>query len=511
MKENNNKFYKASIIVTMIILISKISGLLRDVFIAKTFGANLVTDAFFVSLSIPLLITNIIGFSIHTGLISYFAKFKNNNNRNLFFKKIVRFASIISIFIFVIVFLFAPNIISLIAPGFGQETKTFTIEYTRILSITIIFLIIVQIYSALINYNRNYYISSSITIPSNLIYIIFLSIFGLQFGINGVLYITIFNALFQFIIMFFYSRKYFKNDKNDENSLKRSIKPFIYFCFPIFITSLVQQINTLIGQSISTNFDGGFVSSIAYSGRINGLIYSLLVLSITTVIYPELSRNVNKGEMEKFHHNIFKGLSLIFIISAPIVAGGIILRTEIISFLFEGGNFDISATLNTANNLGSYLLGLTSYGIILFMSKVFYSIKKSKVPMFIMTGLSILNVVLYFYMIPLFGGFGIPLAYSISGIIFSFISFLVYKKIFKNIQINKYIYIIIKITVSLLFFILILATTKTLLITSNFTNLPLIEKGIKLSILFLLACSTYIIFLFLFKINNNFKDKEIFI
>ena len=143
----------------------------------------------------------------------------------------------------------------------------------------------------------------------------------------------------------------------------------------------------------------------------------LFIVSVTSVIYPMLSKLSAENNKEEFIDSIVKSVNGVMLLVLPISVGAMSLATPIVRLLFQRGAFDERATEMTAIALFFYAIGMVGFGLRDIISRVFYSIQDTKTPMIngaIAMGLNIvLNIVLVRYM----KHAGLALATSISAII----------------------------------------------------------------------------------------------
>ena len=186
---------------------------------------------------------------------------------------------------------------------------------------------------------------------------------------------------------------------------------------PILIGVAVNQINTAVDNSMATGFGVESVASLNYANKLNSFIMGIFTVSLTSVIYPSLSKLLVDKNKEGFVSIITKSINLVIIFILPISAGSIILSKPIVSMLFERGMFDNNATQMTALALSGYSIGMIAYSLRDILSKIFYSLKDTKTPMINGIIAVALNIVMDIYFSKSFGYVGLTLATSISSII----------------------------------------------------------------------------------------------
>ena len=134
---------KTAIVLMFIILISKVTGFLRDVVLAQSFGASHVTDAYLTALNIPVVLFDGISAALGTTFIPMFFKIKESKGQeevNKFTSNILNIITIISLVIITIGIIFTPYIVKIFAMGFKGEVFNLAVAYSRILIFAMIFI-----------------------------------------------------------------------------------------------------------------------------------------------------------------------------------------------------------------------------------------------------------------------------------------------------------------------------------------------------------------------------------
>lgn len=185
----------------------------------------------------------------------------------------------------------------------------------------------------------------------------------------------------------------------------------------MLISVAINDINKIVDRSLASTLIPGSISSLNYASRLNLLILEVFVTSITTVIFPILSKEASKENYSGLKTTMKHSINVIIMIIIPATVGITVLAERIVVVAFQRGVFDTVATQMTTGALIFYSLGLIGTAIRLLLDKVYYSLQDTKTPM--INGLiSIgLNIVLNLILIRFMQHNGLALATSIAGII----------------------------------------------------------------------------------------------
>ncbi|MCM8768513.1 MAG: murein biosynthesis integral membrane protein MurJ [Candidatus Omnitrophica bacterium] len=149
---------------------------------------------------------------------------------------------------------------------------------------------------------------------------------------------------------------------------------------PVIIGVAVGPINLLVDYSLAHFLSSGMVSSLWYATRLYQLPLGIFAISISTATLPWLAQQKTEGNLPALASSLVSSLSLVFAILLPCSFGLILLRKEIISFLFQRGMFSSLSVEATAFALGFYALGLIAYGAISVLTRAFYAFQDTKTP-----------------------------------------------------------------------------------------------------------------------------------
>ena len=138
-----NKIFKATFVVMIVTLLSRVLGMVRDILVASNFGAGVYTDAYKAAVSIPDNLFTIIGLAISTVFIPMISKVKYEKGKEEMFKfsnNIISILSAISVLLLVFGLIFTKDLVRVVATGFDEERMSLAITLTRISLINLLFL-----------------------------------------------------------------------------------------------------------------------------------------------------------------------------------------------------------------------------------------------------------------------------------------------------------------------------------------------------------------------------------
>ena len=178
----------------------------------------------------------------------------------------------------------------------------------------------------------------------------------------------------------------------------------------------MNQINVLIDRTLASNIVEGGITALNYANRLNGFVQGLFVASISTAMYPMISKMAAEDNMEGLKKAVAEGINLINLLVIPATIGSMIFATPAVGLLFGRGAFDERALALTSSGLFYYSIGMIGFGLREILSRAFYSLQDTKTPVINATIAVVINIVLNIILSKFLGIGGLALATSISAI-----------------------------------------------------------------------------------------------
>ena len=286
-------------------IISRLLGYLRDILIAIFLGTSFIADAFFVAFRIPNTFRRLFAEGTFNAAFvpSYTSQLnKNKLKSNKFANDIFNFLLAGLFFLILIIQLFMPTFVGLIAPGFVDETEKIelAITLTRITLPFLLFVSLSSFFSAILNSHNKFAAASAAPIILNIVLIVvllFAQILGdrlayyLSFGVSIA-------GLLQLIFLYKFVSKFFKADLNLNFNYSKEVKFFFKKLLPSIFSSGVTQINILVGTIIAS-FQASAVSYLYYADRIYQINLAIAGIAIGVVVLPQLSKYIDLKNKKK--------------------------------------------------------------------------------------------------------------------------------------------------------------------------------------------------------------------
>ena len=401
-------------------LISRILGYLRDFLIAIFLGSGPVADAFFVAFRIPNTFRRLFGEgSFNAAFVPSYSKelIKKKIKSEAFANDVFNLLALTLLILVIIVELFMPFFVSLIAPGFKTYPEKFllAIQLTKITFPFIFFVSLASFFSAILNSHNRFAAASAAPIILNILMIGVL-LFGKILDEKLVVYLSYavtFAGFIQAIFLMIFVKKFFHLKIKFNFTFTKEIKIFLKKLLPSIFSSGVTQINILIGTIIAS-FQASAVSYLYYADRIYQINLAIAGIAIGTVILPKLSSYIQKNKIRDIHRIQNKSLELSLLLSLPASLALIIGSDQIVNALFGYGSFTENDIEQTSLALRYFGYGIPAFAALKIFANFFFARDNTMTPFRISLVVVIINVfvsVLFFKQI---GFVIIPIATTLS-------------------------------------------------------------------------------------------------
>lgn len=410
---------QTAFLMALLTLGSKGLGFLREMAMATFFGANYVVDAFVMSQALPGILFAGLFASIATAympLLSEKIEREGEDSGDILTSQIIRILVVFSVGVSIFGIVFSDGLVLIFAPGFVGETAELTSFFLKVTFSYVIFSGITGILDNFLQYKSAFIPQIIVGYAQNIILITVIII-----SAYTTYYFLAFGMLIAYIVRFIITALLAKSRgfrfTLSGKDLKGTIKKIAVLGIPVFIGSSMQQINIFVDKSLASGLPEGSMAALNYAGILNGLIMSLSITILTTIIYPRLTRASAQEQLLHFSQIMQKGLVLVIMIALPFSLGAIVYSGDLVQIVFERGAFDDNATVLTAGAYLFYSVGLVFMAVNDLMFRGYYALHDMKTPM-IYAGVGVVvNITLNLILIGSMAHEGLALATSMAAMV----------------------------------------------------------------------------------------------
>nr|WP_318680681.1 murein biosynthesis integral membrane protein MurJ [uncultured Treponema sp.] len=425
-KKKEKNIVKSGIKLSILTLLSRVMGLIREATKGFFLGTGALADAFGVAFLIPNLLRRLFAEnSISVAFIptfrSYLEDGKTKDNRSEtqeFLNATFTLISFLTTIVVVLGIILTPFIVMI----FNVTDFNETVILTRIMFPYLLVISIAALFQGILNTMNIFSPSGFTPVLFNLCVIVGTIVLSKYTGNAaramsiGVITGGVIQALFQlpFVLKTGWKVGFTSLGKTFRNP---GTKRVIALIIPTIIGMASYQINDMVSTALAGNVGEGVVSSLQYSLRLQELILGIFAVSIGTVILPNLAGLARQEKWEEYNGMLLNAVKIIAMICIPITFYSLITGTELISVVFKRGKFDAASVASTFNVFIFHISGLFFIAVNRIVSPAFYAQGNTRLPtlagIISMVSDIILSIVLSIYM----KGPGIALALTLASVI----------------------------------------------------------------------------------------------
>ncbi len=426
----------ASLIMMTSILLSNLIGLVREMVIAYFRGAGSEVDAYQLSFLIPEILNHILasGFLSIT-FIPIFSRYLSEKNESggwRVFSIILSNFGALLIFFILIAEVFTAEIISVLAPGIDDPAlKIAVIRMTRIILPAQIFFFASGLLMAVQYAKENFAIPALSPIIYNLCIILGGALLGSRLGMLGFSWGVLGGAACNFMVQVIGARRVGMTFRFSFELRHPDLKKYIVLTLPLMLGLTMTFSREFFFRIFGSYLPPGGISGINYALKIMLIPVALFGQAIGTAVYPFLARLVAESklaEMNNLLNNTLRYLALVIPVSVLLM----VVRNEVVSIIYQRGQFDAAATALTADILIYLLVGAFALAAYTIVPRAFYATQNTLFPAIYGSIAVLLSIPFYILGLRYFGAKGIAIAISISEILQVAVLYMIWNKRSQN-------------------------------------------------------------------------------
>lgn len=416
--------FRSAATVSSFTLLSRISGLIRDILVARAFGAGPITDAFWVAFRIPNLLRRLFAEGAFSqAFVPILGSARNNRSEEEVRTLLDRVALLLTATLMLITLIgivAAPWVVSAMASGLRGAARDTefgaAVWMTRMMFPYIFCMSLIAFASGVLNTWRRFAVPAFTPVLLNLAMIgacIWLAprmdvpVYALAIGvmIGGVAQLAVqWVALSRLGLTPRFSLRF--REAWADPTVQRILKQMA----PATLGVSVAQISLLINTNIATWLTPGSVTWLSFADRLMEFPTALLGVALGTVLLPSLSAAHARDDHDGYSALLDWGLRLVLLLGLPAAVGMALLSDGLVATLFHYGAFAAHDVLQTRLAVISYSVGLIGLLSVKILAPGFYAKQDIRTPVKIAIGVLILTQLMNVALVPLMAHAGLALA-----------------------------------------------------------------------------------------------------
>lgn len=407
-------------------LLSRITGLIRDVILAHVIGASagVTADAFFVAFRIPNFFRRIFAEGAFSqAFVPVYTEHHlraSEQDRRAFLDYVSGTLGGILVIVTLVGVIAAPLLVVVLAPGFLQmpEKYDLTVQILRIVFPYLAFISLAALAAGVLNTHERFGVPAFTPVLLNLCLIGAALWLAPTMGNAGLA--LAWGVLVAGVVQLFFqipSLRRVRALPRPRIGRHEGMSRVLKLMLPAVFGSSVAQINMLVNTLLASFLVTGSVSWLYYSDRLMEFPLGVFGIALATVVLPTLTRKHVSGSREEFSRLLDWALRWVFLIGAPASVGLIVLAGPILTTFFQYGKFSQIDVEMTARALIAFSFGLLGFILVKILASGFYARQNTSTPAQIAALSVAANIVLSLALVYPLEHAGLALAISLAAFI----------------------------------------------------------------------------------------------
>jgi len=386
------------------LVIGQVIGLVRSILVARAFGAGPELDAFFAANRVPDTIFALLaGGALSSAFIPTFTAFLSKDDKRSAWRLASAVANLLVLILTLLAGLaaiFAPQIVRYaLASGFSSKDPalvTLTVNLLRIQLVAAVFFGLGGLAMGILNSHQIFLIPALTPSMYQLGLIFGILVLSPRMGIYGLAYGVVIGAALYLLLQIPTLLKQRGSYTLTLGLNNPAVGEVIQLMGPRLLGVAVVYLNFWVNTWLASFMPEGSVTGISFGFALMLMGQVTIAQSIATAAMPTFATQYALGKMDEIRLSLAATLRGVLLLSLPASLGLILLRTPIITAIYQHGNFDASSTQLVAWALLWYAVGLVGHSLLEVLARAFYAMHDTKTPVLVGAAAMSLNVALSF-------------------------------------------------------------------------------------------------------------------
>lgn len=383
--------FKSAAVISGLTLVSRVTGVIRDMLIARFFGASAETDAFYVAFRLPNMLRRLFAEGAFqqafVPMLSQVREGEGPERQAEFIDHVFTVLAVALFFTSVAGVLASPLLVYAIASGMRDNPEAFSLAtaLTRFMFPYIAFMSLVALAASVLNTLKRFAVPAATPVLLNVSFIVCTILLTprLENPVWALAIAVILGGILQLGTQFVALARLGIIPK--PRSLKASladgaVRRVLKLMLPALFGVGVAQLSILINTNIASHLSEGAVTWLNYADRLMEFPTALLGVALGTVLLPSLSGAYARGDTAGYNALLDNGLRLVVLVGIPAAAGLWLTADALVSFLFQGKNFSPADVAQTSIAVSGYAVGLIGLIGLKIVAPAFYARKDIRTP-----------------------------------------------------------------------------------------------------------------------------------
>ncbi len=368
--------------IASILLGIKVLGFVEKLIMARLFGTDYQAESYFLAFGLMITFWDILRGLMAPSYLPTLLEERSQHGEAQsweFTSTVLNLMTLIFAGLTGIGLIFTPQLVGLISENLSEQAFTVTVGLTRLMLTGAGFFALAIITGLTLNSYKRFVLAVMDDVVfkvSGLLGLIvlgrYVSIYGLGWGIAVGSWIAPFLHLVGL-------RKYVAHYHFRIDTTSAAFKKMMRLIRPLIVGTLCIEGRRVIDNRFASRFPGS-VSALAYGYKLIEFAYVFIAEPLAVVVLPYFSELAINNDHDTLADTLFTSMRTVILLFTPMGVCLFMLRSPVVTMLFERGAFDAASTQLTVTALAFYAFGIVSFATEALLMRTYYSLSDTRTP-----------------------------------------------------------------------------------------------------------------------------------
>lgn len=410
---------RAAGLVMVLFILSRLTGLARQVIIGALFGTSPAYDAYVAAFRLPdMLFQLVAGGALVSALLPTYTTLRTREGAARGWQLASEVATLVILVLIVAAALMAllarPLVTHILVPDFPPSQQMLTASLLRILLISTVIFGASGLSMSILNAHHHFFLPALAPVLYNLGIILGAVMLGPRWGVYGLAWGVVMGAAMHFGVQVPGLRGVGMRFRPAFSLADPAVRNVLRLMGPRVVGLAAVQVNFLVNTILASGLSAGSLSALDYAFRVMLLPLGIFAQAVATVAFPTFAQQIADDNVAGMRHTLAGLARVILFLTVPATVGLLVLARPLVIVLFQRRAFDATSTQLTVVALQAYAIGLCGHALVEILARAFYSLHDTRTPVVIGVSAMALNIGLNVWWVRVWGHSGLALANSVA-------------------------------------------------------------------------------------------------
>lgn len=357
-------------------------GLVRDRVFARTFGAGSELDVYNAALVLPELALDVLVIAgLSSAFVPVFARISQEQGATQEFARVVLTLAVAVMLVTVsLLFVFAPETVNIVAPGFDAAQSAQYVEIMRVTCVTAVIFAASIALGEMLVVRQRFLTYGLAPVLYNAGIVFGTIVLSPQLGILGAAIGTVIGALMHLGVRVLEIRRTDFRYRPSWAVRTRGLREYLRLSIPKAIAQPIEPLTFLYFTSVASTMIAGSISSISFARNFQSVPVALIGIAFAVTAFPVMAAAAADGDRARFTRLVATNLVTITVLTTLAAIGLYLVGGLAIEFFLGGEAFDAADVATTSLLLGAFALSVPLEAVTHLLSRAIYSTRNTILP-----------------------------------------------------------------------------------------------------------------------------------